>query len=330
MTGASSEKPHLEKVTKDFVEKITKETTKPLYELSFETAREVLNQIQSEAPAYTNLETEVSDMEIFTRMQGTMQVRCIRPKNNKERLPLIIYIHGGGWILGNEKTHDTLIKRLSICTNSVVLFPKYTPSPEAQYPKAIEGIYALLDYVCKNDDEFNCDSDKLIIAGDSAGANMATACAIKAKKENGTKILLQVLLYPVTSALMDTKSYELFKDGPWLTQKAMEWFWNTYLPDKSMRQESYASPLCADMSELKDLPPALIITAENDVLRDEGEAYARKLESAGVKVASVRINGTIHDFMMLNALSNSTATDTAFCLTCNTIKNVLKSCQPNI
>ena len=160
--------------------------------------------------------------------------------------------------------------------------------------------------------------------GDSAGGNMAAAITLKTKEEKGPNIKFQLLLYPVTNADMDTDSYENFSDGPWLTKKAMEYFWDAYVPNVSLRQNKYISPLHADVEDLKNLPSTLILTVENDVLRDEGEAYARKLDNAGVDVINVRINGTIHDFMVLNAIAHTEPVKAAFLLASKTIKQVFK------
>ena len=180
----------------------------------------------------------------------------------------------------------------------------------------------MLEYVYNYPDEFDIDRDNIVIAGDSAGANMTAACALKSKVENLPPVKAQILLYPVTDASMDTKSYDDFKDGPWLTKKAMEYFWHAYLPDKKTGEEIFISPLKAGIEDLKNLPPALIITVENDVLRDEGEEYARKLDKAGVKVSNVRINGTIHDFMMLNALCENIQTKCTFSLVCSYLNKI--------
>lgn len=174
-----------------------------------------------------------------------------------------------------------------------------------------------------NPDDLNIDENRIAIAGDSAGGNMAAVTALKAKNLKGPKILFQCLFYPVTNADMDTKSFDDFKDGPWLTKKAMEWFWNAYVPEKKLREDPYISPLKADIDDLKGLPPALIISVENDVLRDEGEAYARKLDVAGVDVLNVRVNGTIHDFLMLNALSDTPQAKGALELACKVLKHAL-------
>lgn len=320
MTTPSSKHPYLSFETQDFIDKLNSENSKPLYELLPQEARIVLDDLQSLYP--TDIEADITDKTIST-LTGNIDIRIVRPVGNIEKLPAIVYIHGGGWILGGTKSHDTLIRKLAHCTKSVVIFPVYSRSPEAVYPTAVNECYSVLEYISKNPEEFNINENKIAVAGDSAGGNMATVLAMKAQKENGPKICFQALFYPVTDASMNTKSYSDFKDGPWLSKKAMEWFWDAYMPDKSLREDPLISPLKAEIDDLKGLPPALVITDENDVLRDEGEAYARKLNQAGVKVISARINGTIHDFMMLNALSNTQPTKGAFALAGKIIKKVL-------
>lgn len=320
MTEPSSKLPNLNTETEEFISAIESESSTPLYELSPEEARKFLLNIQKKT--HKDITAEVQDIEIDTQTAGKVQTRIIKPENTKDKLPAILYIHGGGWIMGNKETHDMLIKKLALCTNSAVIFPEYTPSPEAHFPTAINQIYGVLEEIYRNGKEYNLETNKIIIAGDSAGGNMATAIAIKTKKENGPDLIAQILLYPVTNADMDTKSYENFKDGPWLSKKAMEWFWNAYAPNKKDRESIYISPLKASQDDLKNLPPALVITDENDVLRDEGEAYARKLEQSGVKVISIRINGTHHDFMLLNALIDTEPAKGAFAITCNYINTI--------
>ncbi|MBS4759746.1 MAG: alpha/beta hydrolase [Clostridium sp.] len=322
MSSPSSKLPNLTTKTEEFISAVEKEADTPLYELTPEEAREFLIHLQEKTARV--IDAEVFDRNIFTENAGNIEIRVVRPKNSKDKtLPVILYIHGGGWIMGGPRTHDLLVRQLANCTESVVIFPDYALSPEAKYPVALEQIYGVLTYIYENPSEFNIDENRIVIAGDSAGGNMATVTAMKAKKQNGPKILFQALFYPVTNADMDTTSYEDFADGPWLTRKAMEWFWDAYAPDKKDRDCSYVSPLKASEEELKDMPPTLIITDENDVLRDEGEAYARKLDFCGVDVLSVRLNGTHHDFMMLNALSETTPAKGAMMMACDVIKRVL-------
>lgn len=307
MKKPSSKNPNLSPITKSFLMDLEKRNNKPLYELSPEEARQFLINLQRET--HKQIDAEVADTTIYTGAEyGSVDLRIVRPLGNNEKLPLILYIHGGGWVLGNKETHDMLIRKLAISSNSVVIFPEYTLSPEAKFPTAINQCYAALKYIYENSQEFNINPKKIVIAGDSVGANMAIGVALKSKYDNGPKIIYQILLYPVTSTQMDTKSYELFKDGPWLTKKAMEWFVNSYICDEKEKSNIYLSPLKTSAERLEHLPPAMIITAENDILRDEGEMFARRLRDSGVDVYSVRVNGTIHDFMMLNALFHSVPT----------------------
>lgn len=321
MAEASSKTPNLDRTTNKFIKNLEARGGKPLYEMTAAEARQFLVDIQR--ATHSDIDADITDLNIFTEIAGNVDVRLVRPKNSNEILPVTIYIHGGGWVMGDKETHDMLIRKLSNCTNSVIAFVNYSRSPEAIYPTAINQIYGVLKYLYENPQDFNIDSDRIAIAGDSAGGNMAAAIALKAKNEGGPKILFQALLYPVTDADMDTDSYKQFKDGPWLTKKAMEWFWNAYLPDKKLRDDIYVSPLKATVCQLEDLPPALIIVDENDVLRDEGEAYARKLDKAGVDVISVRINNTHHDFLMLNALWHSKAVKGAFAILCAILNHKL-------
>jgi acetyl esterase len=213
----------------------------------------------------------------------------------------------GGWILGDKQTHDRMTREIAVGADAAVVFVDYERSPEVQYPIAVEQAYAATKYVVEHGKELSVDATRLALVGDSVGGNMAAAVTLMAKERAGPKIAFQVLFYPVTDADFDTGFYQAFADGPWLTRPAMEWFWNAYLPDVAARTQITATPLNASLEQLKGLPDALVIVDENDVLRDEGEAYARKLSEAGVRVTSVRYNGTIHDFVLLNALTDTPA-----------------------
>ncbi len=306
-----------------FITKTEENAQKPLYELSPEDARDFLEKLQEKD--YEEIPADIKDTEIITIKEGNIAVRFVRPQNTEEeKLPLIVYVHGGGWVMGSEKTHDELIRKISVNTHSCIAFVKYSHSPAASFPAPLNQVYAVLDFLYNNPDEYNIDVNKLILAGDSAGANMALASAVKAKKENGAKILFLLLLYPAIDSRMETKSYKKYKNGPWLTKKAMEWFWNAYIQDKEHFKDYYAVPALAKTEVLEGLSPVLIITAENDVLRDEGEKFARKLDKADVNVSCVRVLGTCHDFMMLNALSKTNPTITALNIVYETLNNVLK------
>lgn len=322
MRKPNSKQPNLAPEVKAFTDKLAAEGGKPLYELSYKEARNVLRNVQS-----VHVEKEVvdiTDMNLPVGGGGKAKIRIMRPEDAKEALPVIFYIHGGGWVMGDEVTHDRLIRELCVKTNAAVVFPIYIPSPDAQYPSQIETLFAVLEFIAQNAKDLNF-KPQLAVAGDSVGGNMATVMALMAKDRGYPEIDFQLLLYPVTSAEMNTKSYQDFAEGPWLTQKAMEWFWDAYFPDKSKRLGVTASPLNASKKELKGMPPAMVITAENDVLRDEGEAYAKKLADAGVDVTAMRMEGTIHDFMMLNSLADSKATKEALVQSVRALKQVFEA-----
>jgi acetyl esterase len=281
----------------------------PLYALSPKDARAVLDQAQSGdiamAPA------SIEHRTIPGGPSGQVEITIVRPEGAMETLPVVIYIHGGGWVLGNFGTHQRLVRDLASQTGAAFVFVNYTPSPDAHYPVAIEEAYAAAKWVAEHGGEIGVDGTRMAVAGDSVGGNMTAALTLVAKERGGPVFRYQALFYPVTNAAFDTESYEQFADGPWLTRKAMQWFWDAYAPDITRRTEPTASPLLASMEQLAGLPPALVITDEADVLRDEGEAYSRKLRQAGVDVTSVRYEGVFHDFMMLNALAETNATRTA-------------------
>ncbi|MDM7553052.1 alpha/beta hydrolase, partial [Levilactobacillus brevis] len=240
-----------------------------------------------------------------------LQSTIIRPAGDYAKMPVIFYIHGAGWVFGSAKTHDKLVRELAVRTHSVVVFPEYTLSPEAKYPTAIEQNYAVLQQLPEIAKDENFDVDRLTVAGDSVGGNMATVMTLMTKQRQGIKINQQLLYYPVTDANFDTPSYNQFADNYYLTKEGMQWFWDQYTTDPKQRAEITASPLRASLDELKDLPAAMILNGEADVLRDEGEAYANKLREAGVAVTQVQFQGMIHDFVMVNSLDDTHATRAA-------------------
>jgi acetyl esterase/lipase len=207
--------------------------------------------------------------------------------------------------------------------NAAVVFPNYSLSPEAQYPTAIEESYAVATWVAQHGAEANLDPTRIAIAGDSVGGNMSAALTLLAKQRGDVSFVQQVLFYPVTDASFDTDSYHQFAEGYFLRRDAMQWFWDQYTIDTAQRAEITASPLRASIDELAGLPPALVITGEADVLRDEGEAYANKLRAAGVPVTAVRYQGIIHDFVMLNALRGTHAASAALAQAISTLSAAL-------
>lgn len=294
-------------------------TAKPpfLYQLGPDGARRVLDEVQA-APID---KLDVDERWVTVPCEhGDVAVRIVTPPGASEVLPAVLYIHGGGWVLGNAATHDRLVRELAVGVHAAVVFVEYDRSPEARYPVAIEQAYATAQWIVRHGDEQRLDSTRIAVVGDSVGGDMAAAVAIMAKQRGDVTLIHQSMYYPVTDAGQNTASYREFADGPFLTAHAMAWFWDCYLPDVERRAEITASPLRADVDELRGLPPALVIVDENDVLRDEGEAYARKLTAAGVRTTSVRVNGIIHDFMMLNPVRDTAAAAAAIELAVHTLR----------
>lgn len=283
-----------------------------IYELPPEEGRVLLEKVQ-ESPV-DKLPVDIEDLKVDTGQWGSINVRFVRPEGNTDKLPVIFYIHGAGWVFGSAQTHDKLIRELAVRTNSVVVFPEYSRSPEAKYPTAIEQSYAVLQKLSELAESKGLDLTELAVAGDSVGGNMATVMTILTKERQGLPIQKQLLFYPVTDANFTTDSYQEFAENYFLTKEGMKWFWDQYTTDDSERSEITASPLRATSEDLADLPPALILTGEADVLRDEGEAYARKLRDVGVAVTQVRFQGMIHDFVMVNSLDQTNATRAAMLL----------------
>ena len=317
----------IEQNTRAFLESLQKAGGPPIYKLSPEQARTVLSSLQA-GHINRSPTAVIEDSKIPGGPTGEIPVRIVRPENSNEKknLPVIIYFHGGGWVLGNAGTHDRLIKELANGANAALVFVNYTPSPEAKYHSPIEQAYAATKWVAETGQTINVDPSRLAVAGDSVGGNMAIAVTMLAKKRGGEpRINFQVLFYPVTDANFDTASYNAYQDGYWLTREAMKWFWNNYTSDQINRKEPTVSPLQARVEDLKGLPPALIINGEFDVLRDEGEAYAHKLIDAGVEVRAVRYHGTIHDFVMLNPISETPAARGAIEQASIMLKNILSA-----
>jgi acetyl esterase len=280
----------------------------PIYTLSPDEARGVLSGLQASTP----VQKLPADVENRTISGGSnskdVSITIVRPLNSSiEPLPVVIFTHGGGWVLGGFDTHERLVREIAIKANVVVVFVNYTLSPEGKYPTALEQAYATANWVARNGQSINVDSSRLAVVGDSVGGNLTAALTLLAKERGGPSIRFQVLFYPVTDANFDTPSYEKYEQGYWLTREGMKWFWNNYTSKETNRKEPTVSPLQASIEQLSGLPPALIINGENDVLCHEGEAYALKLLQAGVRVTAVRYHGTIHDFVMLNAITNDPA-----------------------
>ncbi|MFH9826538.1 alpha/beta hydrolase [Streptomyces bobili] len=279
-----------------------------LYEMAPAEARKILTDAQS-APV-GKLPVDEEWITIPSEV-GDVRVRIIKPQGATGMLPVIVYMHGGGWILGNAETHDRLVRQLAVGARAALAFVEYPNAPEAHYPTAIEQGYATAQWITRDGASKGLDASRMAVAGESVGGNMAAALALMAKERGDVTFLQQSMYYPVTDAAMNTASYEQFATGYYLSRKAMEWFWDAYTTDPAQRAEITASPNQASTDQVTGLPPTYLCVDEADVLRDEGEAYAAKLRSAGVPVTTVRYDGTIHDFMLLNALGETHATRAA-------------------
>jgi acetyl esterase/lipase len=280
-----------------------------LYELEPVAARKVLDDLQAAPIEKLPIEEEWITVPAAI---GDARVRIVKPVGSSGKtLPVIVYMHGGGWILGNAATHDRLVRELAVGARAALLFVEYPNSPEAHYPVAIEQGYATAQWVVREGAGKGLDASRMAVAGESVGGDMAAALTLMAKERGDVSFVQTSMYYPVTDAAMDTASYDEFAEGYYLTRKAMEWFWDAYTTDPAERAEITASPNRASIEQLEGLPPTLLLVDEVDPLRDEGEAYAAKLRAAGVLVTTVRYDGVIHDFMLLNAMSESRATRAA-------------------
>jgi acetyl esterase/lipase len=310
----------LEPASQAFVEA----TARPpfLYELTPAEARAVLDDVQ--AAPIEKLPIEDRWLTVPADV-GDVRVRIVRPPDAVGTLPVILYMHGGGWVLGNAGTHDRLVRELAVGTGAAVAFVEYDRSPEAHYPVAIEQGYATAQWIVREGRANRLDPHRIAVAGDSVGGGMTAALALMASRRGDVRFVHQSMYYPVTDAAMDTASYEQFGEGYFLTAKAMAWFWDAYAPDLERRSEPFASPLRASDDQLAGLPPAFLIVDEADVLRDEGEAYAARLRAAGVPITTVRYDGITHDFMMLNPLSGTHATRAAVAQAVAVLREALQS-----
>lgn len=243
------------------------------------------------------------DLKTITIDGYTVDLHIVRPENVSDTLPAFMFIHGGGWILGDFPTHHRLVRDIVLESGMAAVFVNYSRTSEARYPQAINEIYAATKWVADNGHLINVDGSRLAIVGNSVGGNMSTVTCLIAKEKGGPQIRLQVMMWPIVDANFDTKSYRKFGEDRFLSTSLMKWMYDLYIENPEERKAIYASPLQATLEQLKGLPPALIQTAENDILRDEGEAYGRKLGEAGVPVTIVRYNGMIHDFGLLNGLA---------------------------
>jgi acetyl esterase len=264
-------------------------------------ARQVL--VDAQASVQVDL-SGIEELEKTITADGySITLNVVRPEGVKGILPVFIFIHGGGWVLGDYPTHKRMVRDLVVLSGFAGVFVNYTRTPDAQYPQAVNEIYAATQWVAEHGEEIGVDGNNLAVVGNSVGGNMTAVTTLMAKEKGGPHIKLQILMWPIVDANFETKSYQQFGDKRFLTTSLMKWMYDLYTTDPEQRKEIYASPLQATIEQLKGLPPALIQVAESDILRDEGEAYGRKLDEAGVSVTTVRYNGMIHDFGLLNGLA---------------------------
>ncbi|UUJ41886.1 alpha/beta hydrolase [Pseudomonas extremaustralis] len=312
----------VEHTTQTFLDVLNAGTGKPLEQLAPKDARAVLSDAQA-GVKLTLPKADVSQKTIQVDGQP-LDLTIVRPAGVKGTLPVFMFFHGGGWVLGDYPTHERLVRDLVVGSGAVAVFVNYTPSPEAHYPVAINQSYGATKWVAEHGKEINVDGKRLAVAGNSVGGNMAAVVSLMAKDKGTPAIKFQLLLWPVTDANFNTSSYNQYAEGHFLTKNMMKWFWDNYTTDAHQRAEIYASPLRATTDQLKGLPPALIQTADADVLRDEGEAYGRKLDQAGVPVTVVRYNGMIHDYGLLNVVSQVPAVRSALLQASDELKQHLK------
>ena len=313
--------PRIDPQVRAFLAELNKDSS-PFWELPQPKPQEILTGLQNKTPVDMSGVTTVE--KTITQDGRNVKLYIMTPQNVNGKPGVLLFIHGGVWIVGNFQNHQRLVRDLVVGSGQIGVFVEYTPLPEARYPTQMEESYAALKWVAAHAADFGADGSRIAVAGNSVGGNMTAALTLMAKDQNGPKIALQVLFIPATDASVDTDSYHEFGTGRFLARAFMKYGWDLYAPDEKTRNIPYVSPLRASNDELKGLPPALVITAENDPLRDEGEAYARKLKDAGVAVTATRYNGMIHDFVLLNAIHDLPGTQAAIQEASEAIRDALK------
>ena len=314
--------PSIEVQTKSFLKALNTSGGKPMETMTPADARKVLEGAQ------TSVKVDISGVEVsektITEDGISVKLFIMRPSGKSGTLPAFMFFHGGGWVIGDFPTHQRFIRDIVVNSGVVAVYADYSRSPEARYPVALNECYAATKWVAANGAKINVDGKRLAVVGNSAGGNLAAAVALMAKEKKGPELKFQVLFWPVTNADLETVSYNQYATDRFLTKNMMKWFWDHYIPDTQQRSEIYASPLQASVEQLKGLPAALVQTAENDVLRDEGESYARKMNEAGVPVSLVRYQGMIHDYGLLNPLAHIPEIQSALLYAAAELKKALK------
>jgi len=314
--------PRLSREVKAFLKLLNSGDGAPLETLPPLEARQVL--VDAQASVKVDLSGIDESEKTITADGYSIKLNIVRPEGVKGTLPVFIFIHGGGWVLGDYPTHKRMVRDLVVLSGFAAVFVNYTRTPDAQYPQAINEIYAATKWVAEHGEEIEVDGKKLAVVGNSVGGNMTAVTTLMAKAKGGPKIKLQIMMWPIVDANFETDSYQQFGEKRFLTTPLMKWMYDLYTTDPEQRKEIYASPLQATVEQLKGLPPALIQVAESDILRDEGEAYGRKLDEAGVAVTTVRYNGMIHDFGLLNGLAEVPAVRSLFVQAAAELKKYLQ------
>jgi acetyl esterase len=312
--------PRIDPQIRTFLADLNKDSS-PFWQLPQPKPQEILTALQNKIPLDMS---GVSTVEkAITHNGRNVKLYIMKPQNTKGTPGVLLFIHGGVWIVGNFQNHQRLLRDIVVGSGQIGVFVEYTPLPDGKFPTPLEECYAALDWIAANASTFGADGTRIAVAGNSVGGNMTAALTLLAKDRKGPKIAYQVLLIPATDASVDTDSYHEFSTGRFLPRAFMKYGWDQYAPDEQTRNNPYVSPLRASNDKLTGLPPALVITAENDPLRDEGEAYARKLKEAGVAVTATRYNGTIHDFVLLNAIREVPSTEAALQQVSEAIRDAL-------
>jgi acetyl esterase/lipase len=313
--------PQIDPKIRSFLAELNKDSS-PFWEKPGPEVRAVLTGLQARTPVDLS-GVAISEKTISENGQS-VKLYIMKPDNVEGTPPVLLFIHGGVWIAGDFENHKRLVRDLVVGSGAAAVFVEYTPIPDAVFPTQVEQNYIAAKWIAKNGAEIGVDGGRMAVAGNSVGGDMSAALTLMAKDRGGPSIRLQVLLIPATDTNFETESYRNFDTGRFLARAFMQFGWNIYAPDEKARKNPYAAPLQASIDQLRNLPPALVITAENDPLRDEGEAYARKLKEAGVAVTATRYNGMIHDFVLLNAIRDLPGTQAALQQASEAIRNALK------
>lgn len=304
----AADDPRIDPQVRSFLARINKDSS-PFWELPQPRPQQILSDLQRQTAVDMS---GVTTTERTIEQDGrSVKLYIMKPAQMSGRPGVLLFIHGGVWIVGNFENHQRLLRDLVVGSGQIGVFVEYTPLPEAKFPTQLDQCYAALQWAARHAQEIGADGSRIAVVGNSVGGNMAAALSLMSKDRGGPRISFQALLIPAVDASVDTGSYHEYGTGRFLARDFMKYGWDLYAPDAKTRDNPYVSPLRASIDQLKGLPPALVITAENDPLRDEGEAYARKLKEAGVAVAAARYNGTIHDFVLLNEIRKVPSTEAA-------------------